>query len=89
MRVVSEYRPSPIAGLWYQSDPQQLTLEIEDYLSTAQPPEINGKIVGLVVPHAGHRYSGATALMPIGPYLTSPLIRSSFSLRCINTICSR
>jgi AmmeMemoRadiSam system protein B len=61
MRVVSEYRPSPIAGLWYQSDPQQLTLEIEDYLSAAQPPEINGKIIGLVVPHAGHRYSGQTA----------------------------
>jgi AmmeMemoRadiSam system protein B len=61
MPVVSDTRPSPIAGMWYEGDPSRLTLQIEDYLATAQPPAIEGEVIGLVAPHAGHIYSGATA----------------------------
>ncbi len=61
MAVISEERPSPIAGLWYEGNPKQLTLQIEDYLAAAEVPEIAGDMVGLVVPHAGHLYSGPTA----------------------------
>lgn len=61
MVKVSEVRPSPIVRLWYLADAHELTLEIEDYLSAAQPPVVDGKIIGLVAPHAGHRYSGRTA----------------------------
>ncbi len=61
MSVIPDVRPSPIAGLWYQDDPVQLALQIENYLSAASVPVITQKVVGLIAPHAGHRYSGRTA----------------------------
>ena len=61
MAGFSEVRPSPIAGMWYEGNPTQLTLEIEDFMAAAYVPEIDGEIIGLVAPHAGHLYSGSTA----------------------------
>jgi AmmeMemoRadiSam system protein B len=54
-------RPSPIAGHWYPSQPEALTWEINQYLdrATVKPPD--GKIWGIVVPHAGYYYSGPVA----------------------------
>lgn len=54
-------RPSPIAGTWYPGSPRQLTRQLSEYLAAAdaQPPP--GRLVGLVVPHAGYRYSGSVA----------------------------
>jgi len=54
-------RPSPIAGTWYPGNPERLEQTITQYfdrVDTAVPP---GKIWGLVVPHAGYRYSGQVA----------------------------
>ena len=54
-------RPSPIAGTWYPGNPERLEQTIIQYIdrvNTAVPP---GKIWGLVVPHAGYRYSGQVA----------------------------
>jgi len=61
MGKISAIRPSPIAGLWYSADPQQLAQQIDQYLAEAQIPPLQGKVVALVAPHAGHRYSGRTA----------------------------
>lgn len=61
MMQISEIRPSPIAGTWYTGNAERLTKEIDAYLSSADLAEIPGKVFGLVAPHAGHRYSGATA----------------------------
>lgn len=61
MASISEVRPSPIAGTWYSSDPDKLAHQIDGFIQQATAPSIKGKIFGLVVPHAGHRYSGATA----------------------------
>jgi MEMO1 family protein len=56
-----DVRPSPIAGTWYPEDPDILARLIDSHLaaSEVQPPP--GEIIGLVVPHAGHRYSGGVA----------------------------
>ncbi len=58
-------RPSPIAGLWYSASPKQLSREIDAYLnvevSQANLPASGSKMIGLVAPHAGYRYSGRTA----------------------------
>ncbi len=54
-------RPSPIAGTWYPGNPGRLRQTVDDFFSqvdTAVPP---GKILGIVVPHAGYRYSGQVA----------------------------
>ena len=54
-------RPSPIAGQWYPGDPKRLAASVDQYISAAQLPAINGGIVAIMVPHAGHRYSGPVA----------------------------
>ncbi len=61
MRSVSEIRPSPIAGSWYSSDAKQLSHEIDRYLQQVPSVTMAGEIKGILVPHAGYRYSGATA----------------------------
>jgi AmmeMemoRadiSam system protein B len=56
-----DIRPSPIAGTWYPGDAERLAISIDQFLNEVEPRDIDGEIVGLVVPHAGHRYSGAVA----------------------------
>ena len=56
-----DVRPSPIAGTWYPGNPAKLRASIEGYLADAPVPELPGQVVGLVVPHAGHVYSGRVA----------------------------
>ena len=54
-------RPSPIAGSWYPGQAGSLTHDLDHYLSQAQMEPPAGKIWGVVVPHAGYRYSGPVA----------------------------
>ncbi len=61
MSTLTDIRPSPIAGLWYEGSPQRLAKAVDAYLDQAQIPELEGEIVGVIAPHAGHRYSGAVA----------------------------
>ncbi len=61
MGKISAVRPSPIAGLWYSADQEKLAQQIDQYLAEAQVPPLQGKVIALVAPHAGHRYSGRTA----------------------------
>jgi AmmeMemoRadiSam system protein B len=61
MQTVSEFRPSAIAGTWYEGQPQRLAESVDAYLERAKIEEITGKVIGLVAPHAGHRYSGPVA----------------------------
>ena len=55
-----DIRPSPIAGRWYSDSPRQLSKEI-DYYMAVNLPDLGGKVVAVIAPHAGYRYSGATA----------------------------
>jgi AmmeMemoRadiSam system protein B len=61
MSAISEIRPSPIAGRWYSGDPQALANSIDRYLSAPKLPPLPGRVVALIVPHAGHLYSGPVA----------------------------
>jgi MEMO1 family protein len=61
MAAISKVRPSPIAGRWYSGDPETLARQIDTYLEQAQLPRIPGDVIGVIAPHAGHRYSGLTA----------------------------
>ncbi len=54
-------RPSPIAGSWYPGQAASLTHDLDRYLSQTQIEPPDGKIWGVVVPHAGYRYSGPVA----------------------------
>lgn len=59
--MISEIRPSPIAGTWYSADPQRLSRQVDAYLQSAKLPHLVGEVIGVISPHAGHRYSGRTA----------------------------
>jgi len=56
-----DVRPSPIAGTWYPSNSGLLRQSIQGYLDSVPATSINGKVFGIIVPHAGHQYSGHTA----------------------------
>ncbi|MDP1545529.1 MAG: AmmeMemoRadiSam system protein B [Anaerolineales bacterium] len=56
-----DLRPSPIAGTWYEGMPKSLAARIDGYLDEAKPPELNGQVIGVIAPHAGHKFSGRVA----------------------------
>jgi len=56
-----DVRPSPIAGRWYEGNAKALARSVDDFLDNAKPPELDGEVVGVIAPHAGHVYSGAVA----------------------------
>jgi len=61
MEFKLDIRPSPIAGKWYPGDPQRLAESVDHYMQEARLPEIDGEIVAVMAPHAGHVYSGPVA----------------------------
>jgi MEMO1 family protein len=61
MSELMDVRPSPIAGQWYEGDPTRLAKKIDQYLSQAALPDIQGEVLAVISPHAGHIYSGSVA----------------------------
>ena len=61
MSELPKLRPSPIAGMWYSGNPDRLKHEVDHFLNDADIPELNGEVIAVIAPHAGHRYSGRTA----------------------------
>jgi hypothetical protein len=61
MTAISEIRPSPIAGRWYEGDPARLARQVDAYMDEARIPTLDGEVLGLIAPHAGYSYSGRTA----------------------------
>jgi AmmeMemoRadiSam system protein B len=61
MAEVVDVRPSPIAGRWYPREPGRLARSVDAYLDAARLPDLNGTVVAVMAPHAGHAYSGPAA----------------------------
>lgn len=61
MHNLSDVRPSPIAGRWYPGEARQLARSVDGYLEAARLPPIDGRVVAVIAPHAGHIYSGPVA----------------------------
>lgn len=61
MNAVHDVRPSPIAGQWYSGEPARLAASVDGYLAGARLPQIEGAVMAVIAPHAGHRYSGPVA----------------------------
>jgi len=56
-----DIRPSPIAGTWYPGSAKALAASVDHYLAEVKLPQIDGDVIAVIAPHAGHRYSGAVA----------------------------
>ncbi len=61
MDEMLDLRPSPIAGQWYPADPRRLAAQVDQYMDAAEVPQLGGDILAVIVPHAGHIYSGPVA----------------------------
>jgi MEMO1 family protein len=61
MATITPVRPSPIAGTWYEGNPNALARTVDEYLDRAELPELPGNVVAVIAPHAGHIYSGPVA----------------------------
>lgn len=51
---------SELAGSWYTDDSEQLKHEVDAYLDAVEQTE-DDDVMGLILPHAGYRYSGMVA----------------------------
>lgn len=58
--MVSVRKPA-VAGTWYPGDRASLVAEVDRYLAAAPPAVLHGRLVALISPHAGLRYSGPVA----------------------------
>ena len=49
------------AGRWYPADPAKLQAAVDAYVSQAGVDPLPGRLLAVIVPHAGYTYSGAVA----------------------------
>jgi AmmeMemoRadiSam system protein B/AmmeMemoRadiSam system protein A len=61
LALASDVKESDLAGSWYPSSGTQLESQLKSYLDSASPEKINGRVIALIVPHAGYMYSGPVA----------------------------
>ncbi len=54
-------RESILAGSWYPDSPAELSKEVQGLLSKVPSQSVKGKIIAIISPHAGYRYSGWVA----------------------------
>jgi hypothetical protein len=59
--ALTDIRPSPLAGTWYEANPKTLASQIDTWLEEAHTPNLNGQVLGVIAPHAGYKYSGFVA----------------------------
>jgi len=59
--VDKDIRSPVIAGTWYPDNPKILRADIENFFHNVPDGKIDGRIIGLIVPHAGYVYSGQIA----------------------------
>ena len=61
MNEGSYIRPAAVAGMFYPEQPGDLRQTVDGLLAMSRPSAQRGRLLGLVVPHAGYSYSGVTA----------------------------
>ena len=54
-------RKPSVAGYFYPDDKEGLRKTIDDFITNAEAQQIDGKILGIMSPHAGYVFSGQTA----------------------------
>ena len=59
-------RNAAFAGSWYPGSSPAITAEVDGYLDSAGSMESTGRLVALISPHAGLRYSGPVAAYGYG-----------------------
>jgi len=56
-----ETKNADLAGSWYPASKEALITMLSGFLKNADTEKLDGKIIGLISPHAGFKYSGGVA----------------------------
>ena len=56
-----EIRKPVVAGAFYPANKEELTMAINGFLGNAENIDIDGRVLAIIVPHAGYVYSGQVA----------------------------
>ncbi len=59
--AAADVREPAVAGAFYPADPDELRSFVQEQLSAAKKVELPGRVVALIVPHAGYVFSGHVA----------------------------
>jgi AmmeMemoRadiSam system protein B len=59
--MATTVRTAAIAGTWYPGSAAAISAEVDRYLDAAGDVSVPGRLVALICPHAGLRYSGPVA----------------------------
>ncbi|MFI5006189.1 MAG: AmmeMemoRadiSam system protein B [Solirubrobacterales bacterium] len=59
-------RKAAVAGSWYPGSAAAIAAEVDAYFAAVVPPAVPGRLVALISPHAGLRYSGPVAAYGYG-----------------------
>ncbi|MCD4653696.1 AmmeMemoRadiSam system protein B [bacterium] len=62
-------RDSVYAGTWYPGTRQKLATTVDEYLKSAEIPNITGEVIGVIAPHAGYDYSAVVLAHAYKPIL--------------------
>jgi AmmeMemoRadiSam system protein B len=64
--MIGTIRTAAVAGSWYPGTARAITAEVDRYLEAAGEVTAPGRLIALVSPHAGLRYSGPVAAYGYG-----------------------
>jgi len=56
-----DVRKPAVAGTFYPGNKEELAKKVDDFLANAKKPDIKGRVLAIIVPHAGYEYSGQVA----------------------------
>ncbi len=59
--MAATVRKAAVAGSWYPGTAAAIGREVEGHLASAGPVSVPGRLIALISPHAGLRYSGPVA----------------------------
>jgi AmmeMemoRadiSam system protein B len=64
--MIATVREAAVAGSWYPGSARAITAEVDRYLEAAGEVAVSGRLIALISPHAGLRYSGPVAAYGYG-----------------------
>jgi AmmeMemoRadiSam system protein B len=64
--MASTVRTAAVAGSWYPGSARAITAEVDRYLQATGEVAVPGRLIALISPHAGLRYSGPVAAYGYG-----------------------
>ena len=61
LACAADVKDADLAGSWYPSSKEGLANILQGYLDKAHPADVDGKLLAIISPHAGYRFSGPVA----------------------------